>query len=353
MDYPPRLPTRAWEQQRERDGVASSSSAARQRHHFPADPNVVYRAIDPNEVILPGKVIACLEGGMQRYIPLTLLTSKACRDASRTAAMDKDVRHTLKLEDGDLRMAPSAFDATGEEEISVTEWIDTSARYVKLLGRYLLAGNDAYVGGPDAQRIAAEWGEHFRLIRERPTFTEQFKYHRRYDICVRRTWQSQLTSKERWEAGIAPNQVIRPDMWHNDLYKQIVEEALLEMVASVALGSSKMGYTPSGTGSSITPRSQRPSTETGHGRRKEANDIFTVRCMYCGKKDHHYRHCHGEEGLPIQRNKEKRWCDKDGKTYCIRFNGPAACTRGETCGHVHACTLCLGGDHGAQRCRIR
>ena len=154
---------RSIEPQRGHDAVTITNPTKRRRH-FPTNPNIQYNAIDPNEVILPRKVIACLEGGMQNYIPLSILTSKACRDASRTAAMDKELKHTLKLEDGGLRMSPAAFDSSSEHTMSVTDWIDASTRYVKLLARYLIAGNDTYTGGPDAQCIAAEWAEHFRMI---------------------------------------------------------------------------------------------------------------------------------------------------------------------------------------------
>lgn len=284
---------------------------------------------------------------MQRYIPLTLLTTKACCNASYTTAMDKDARHAIKLEDGGLRVSPTSFDATGEDQISNSDWTDASARYVRLLGRHLLAGNDTHPGGTDAQRVAAEWGEHFRLIRERSNFLERFDTYRTYDIRVRRIWQN--------------NQTFNPGIWHDTLYQRIIEDTLFAQLgtgqtvlsSTKVSGSSTIGHNQPSTNSSFPSRSRHSSAETDRPRRSGADAPTNNKCMYCGKKDHHYRRCRGEEGLLLQRNKERRWVDKDGKSYCIGFNGPTPCTRGDTCMHIHACSLCLARDHGAQRCSIR
>jgi len=282
---------------------------------------------------------------------LTLLTMKACRDVICTAAMDKDARHSIKLEDGNLKMTPTSFDATGEDKITVTDWVDAAERYVGLLGRHLLAGNDKYPGGPDAQKVAAEWEGHFRLIRKRPNFLQRFDSYRTYDIMVRRICQNQLMSLEKRE-DLEGDQDISPNTWHADLYKQIIEDDIYSIITPVP-GSSAIGSSSLGTNSSSTTRSRHPASEMDRPRRSAAGDAATNRCMYCGKRDHHYRRCRGVEGMPIQRNKDKRWVDKDGKSYCFGFNGPTACSRGDSCLHVHACSLCLGRDHGAQRCALR
>ncbi|KAM6504424.1 hypothetical protein JOM56_001367 [Amanita muscaria] len=207
----------------EGDELASSAPMPKRPRHFPTDDHAPFKSYDPNEIVLPRKVIACMEGGMLKYVPLTLLTNKACRDATRTAAMDKDLKHTLRLEDGNLRMTPASFDSTGEDSISLADWIDASARFVKLLNRHLLVGNDAYLGGPDGRRIAGEWDTHFRIIRERANFSERFHIYRIYDIWVRRIWQNQLTSQDRRDSAPA-DFILRPNTWHDDLYRQIMDD---------------------------------------------------------------------------------------------------------------------------------
>jgi hypothetical protein len=346
--------------QPERD-ILSAANQAKRRRHYPNEPSLAQRTADPDEVMMPRKVIVCLEGGMQRYIPLTLLTTKACYEASYTAAMDKDMKHSLKLEDGNLRMTPASFDATGEDKISVTDWTDATTRYVMLLGRHLLAGSDTYPGGSDAQKIAAEWEGHFSLIKKRTNFLERFHTYRKYDIMVRRMWQSQLASPEQREAymGSACNQVISPNVWHDDLYRRIIDDDVYAQLGqqgsatSTVSGLSTTGHSSQGSSSSFTTRSRHASSDKGRPKRSGADETSSIKCMYCGKKDHHYRRCRGAEGLPIQRNKEKQWCDKDGRTYCIGYNGPSPCTHGEACVHLHACSICLARDHGAQRCSVR
>jgi hypothetical protein len=103
------------------------SNQTKRRRVGPTDLSLHNRTIDLNEVYIPRKVITCLEGGMQRYIPLTLLTTKACCNASYTAAMDKGAKHSIKLEDGGLQVSPTSFDATGENQISNSDWTDASA----------------------------------------------------------------------------------------------------------------------------------------------------------------------------------------------------------------------------------
>ncbi|KIL54647.1 hypothetical protein M378DRAFT_18694 [Amanita muscaria Koide BX008] len=214
---------------REGDELTSGAPLAKRPRHFPTDAQAPFRSYDPNEIVLPQKVIACMEGGMLKYIPLTLLTNKACRDATRMAAMDKDLKHTLRLEDGNLRMTPASFDSMGEDAISLADWIDASARYVKLMSRHLLAGSDAYPGGPDSQRIAGEWDAHFRIIRERANFSECFHIYRVYDIWVRRIWQNQLTSQDRRDSAPV-DFVLWPNTWHDDLYRQIMDDEFYKRI---------------------------------------------------------------------------------------------------------------------------
>ncbi|KAF8631836.1 hypothetical protein AX17_004983 [Amanita inopinata Kibby_2008] len=154
---------------------------------FPPDPSRVYKPIDPS----------C-------YIPLTILTAEAFRDASGTAEMDGDMKYVLQSEKGNLTMKPVPFDASGEDKISLPDWIDASMRYVDVLGRYLLGGRDEEPGGRDAQKIARSWEAHFSLIRKQGDFTRRFELYRLYDIHVRRTWHE---TREK----------IRPDVWHDSL----------------------------------------------------------------------------------------------------------------------------------------
>lgn len=349
------------------DEITTSLPPAKRRRHYPVDQLALaaYARVDPNTVILPRKIIACLEGGMQKYIPLSLLTSQACRDASRTAAMDKEAKQSLSLEDGDLRMAPAAFDATGEDQISLQDWIDASARFVKALSRHLLAGSDTYIGGPDAQKLAREWEEHFRIIRDRHNFTQRFVWYRAYDIAVRRVWHGQLSSQERHDLELTQvGHIIRPDEWHEELFKQIIEDEfyqriytnLLPSVPPAVLGSSSSASATrsysAATSSNSSSRYSRHQAETERQRKTSASVERPVRCMYCGKRDHRFKRCPGTPGLPIQRDAKNRWADKDGNTYCIAFNGPIPCSHKDACQYLHSCSLCLSRDHGAQLCLV-
>jgi hypothetical protein len=157
--------------------------------------------IDPHADLVPVEIVQALQQGMQEYIPLTLLTTKSCRDAVMGC------RNIFKVEDGSLQ-----FDATGENVMSVLDWRLASDRYVSLLAEHLLAGDDETPGVPTARAIAETWRWHFAEIMRRIELCD-FEILRTYDIRVRRQFI------------IKPNS-FRPDVWHEELYRNIFTDHL-------------------------------------------------------------------------------------------------------------------------------
>ena len=170
----------------------------RPRHGIPSRSHA---QIDPHADLVPVEIVQALQQGMQEYIPLTLLTTKSCRDAVMGC------RNMFKVEDGSLQ-----FDATGENVMSVLDWRLASDRYVSLLAEYLLAGDDETPGGPTARAIAETWRWHFAEIMRRIERCD-FEILRTYDIRVRRQFI------------IKPNS-FRPDVWHEELYRDIFTDYL-------------------------------------------------------------------------------------------------------------------------------
>ncbi|KAF8340823.1 hypothetical protein F5887DRAFT_1076945 [Amanita rubescens] len=148
-------------------------SHKRVRHYLPRE-DQVYSAIDPSATVVPMKIILALEAGMPQFIPLSLLTAKACRDALRTSSLDRSAKHALQLEGNAITVKAAAFDASKESSLTPLDWLDASSRFVGLIRQHLTVGDNAEPGGPDAAAMAAMWDSHFRRIQNRPNFAERF-----------------------------------------------------------------------------------------------------------------------------------------------------------------------------------
>ncbi|KAF8702295.1 hypothetical protein AX14_014448 [Amanita brunnescens Koide BX004] len=213
------------------------------------DPSRSYAKIDPCDVPVPVEIVRAMEQGMHEYIPLTVLTTKACKDVLM------GLRHIVKVEDGYLE-----FDARGEDVMSVEDWLDGSARYVSLLAKYLLAGDDESPGGPTAHGIAEAWRWHFAEIIRRIGQPGGFEVLRAYDIRLR------------LEFILKPNS-FRPDMWHEELYRHILTNHLFMRSSKVksdseSCGSSSVRPHTSASGNTSLHSSNTRSRKPNHRRRK-------------------------------------------------------------------------------------
>ena len=275
-------------------------------------------------------MVTALEKGMKIYIPLTVLTKKACHDA-RTAAVDKESRHVVKVEEGSLQVHVSKFDSTGEESISIEDWRDASSRYVTLLHDHLWGGDRK------AHGWAKAWQWHFDEINRRIGSAVDFAVLREYDIRLRREW-------------VLRKMEFRPDMWHGNLYDETFRNHVLHQMTTLVASSTSNSSSSSTSNSSF----RRPAITGGkyskNSQSESTENMGNTRCMYCGKRSHKFTLC--RSGTHLHRDAKGIWRDSEGKTYCHTFNGPSTCPRRETCKHIHACSLCLGRDHGAQQCAI-
>ncbi|KIL57667.1 hypothetical protein M378DRAFT_16085 [Amanita muscaria Koide BX008] len=163
-------------------GVPIGGRPWKRSKHFPAQSDRQYDPIDPNAIIVPMRVVHALEQGMLQYIPLHILTAKACREAARSSKVDKQVKHSLQLEEGSITVKPAMFDNTGESKLTALEWLDAAGRYVTLLRQHLWAGGDDAPGGLNAGQIADQWDVHFSRIRAQARFADRFTVYLEYDI---------------------------------------------------------------------------------------------------------------------------------------------------------------------------
>jgi hypothetical protein len=316
----------------------------RARHYVPRD-DQVYESIDPAATIVPMKIILAMEQGMPQFIPLSLLTARACREALRTSSLDRSAKHALQLEGNAITVKAATFDASKESSMSPLDWLDASARFVELVRRHLTVGDNTAPGGPDAHTLAAMWDTHFRRIQNRPNFADRFEVYLEYDIRVRYAYIHR------------PN-TFSPSMWHEPLYQAVLEDFYFRQLPGRS--SSKSSYASvtrpaGGSGNADLTgggRSFRSSSSSGTARSRDGERKTTVRCMYCGSRDHSYRRCTGAGNSKLHKTDDGVWRDLEGRSYCINHNGPRPCPRQDTCVHVHACSLCLAGDHSAQSCPL-
>ena len=316
----------------------------RTRHYLPRD-DQLYEAIDPMTTVVPMKIILALEQGMPQFIPLSLLTAKACRDAMRTSSLDRSAKHALQLEGNAITVKAATFDTSKESSMTPLDWLDASGRFVELVRRHLTVGDNTEPGGPDAHAIATMWDTHFRRIQRRPNFSERFEVYLEYDIQVRYAYIHR------------PNTFL-PSMWHDPLYQSILEDYYFKHLS--VRSSTKSSYAPSTRAASIQgvtdirggSNSFHSSSSSGTAHSRDGERKATVRCMYCGSRNHTYRRCPGSGSTKLHKADDGVWRDVEGQTYCINHNGPRPCPRKDACSHVHACSLCLSGDHAAQSCSL-
>lgn len=322
----------------------SARPLKRTRHYLPREDRV-YEAIDPTTTVVPMKIILALEQGMPQFIPLSLLTARACRDALRTSSLDRSAKHALQLEGNAITVKAATFDASKESSLTPLDWLDASGRFVELIRRHLTVGDNTEPGGPDAQAMATMWDTHFRRIQRRPNFSERFEVYLEYDIQVRHAYIHR------------PNTFL-PSMWHEPLYQAILDDFYFKQLSARAPArpsynaSHRVTNGASGADGSSGTNSFRASSSSGTTRSRDGERKITVRCMYCGSRDHAYRKCTGSGSTKLHKADDGVWRDVEGQTYCINHNGPRPCPRKDSCSHVHACSLCLAGDHAAQSCPL-
>ena len=195
------------------------------------------------------KILLALEAGMPQFIPLSLLTAKACRDALRMASLDHSAKHALQLEGNAITVKAAAFDASKESSLTALDWLDTSSCFVELICRHLTVGDNAEPGGPDAEAMALMWDSHFRRIQNHPNFAERFELYLEYDMRVRYAYINR------------PNTFL-PSMWHDPLYQAVLKEYYFKQLAdwllikssyaSTGHSSSALGISSNSTGSTAS-----------------------------------------------------------------------------------------------------
>ena len=94
----------------------------------------------------------------------------------------------------------------------------------------------------------------------------------------------------------------------------------------------------------------RTSSSLGTSKPHNGEQKTSNHCMYCGSHDHAFWTCQGGEKAKLQQDNTGIWRDAESNAYCVSFNGPHSCTCKDSCQYLHACSLCLCGDHSTQMC---
>jgi hypothetical protein len=314
-------------------GLHPDERAAKRSCHQPKAGRT-RRRIDLGAVIVPMKIIHALEQGMPQFIPLSLLTSQACLDANLSATMDKSARQPLQLEGGTITVKAATFDASKERKLMALEWVEASNRYVDLLRTHLWARGDSAPGGPATRDIADERDAHFRHIQREPKFAARFPVYLEYDIRLRQQY-------------IRDPNTFDPDEWQAELFRTIMDDSLFNKDLDAGKTQAAQAYQGSSARTSF-----RTSSSSGTAKPCDREHKPLSCCMYCGGCDHSFRSCPGGGKAKLNKDDSGTWRDLASNSYCVSFNGPRPCTRKDACQHLHACSLCLSGDHGAQACTV-
>ena len=318
-------------------GLAPGQCPAKRCRYYLPSANSPYETIDPNAITVPMKIIHAFEQGMPQYIPLSILTACACREAVCTDSLDRTSRQSLQLDYTGITVKATTFDTSKEGKLTPLEWLDALGHFVHLTWKHLHAGDDTDPGGPTARGLADLWAIHFHRIQIQSDFEGHFAIYLEYDMWVRQQF-------------VANPNAFPPDVWHPELYHALLDNALCARstdVGKLTTSSSTSFRAAASSSSSFCTSSSSGSSKPRDGERETSS-----RCMYCGGKDHPFRSCPGGSKAKLQKNDDGIWRDVENHTYCINFNGPRACPRKESCQHIHACSLCLCRDHSAQTCTI-
>ena len=97
-----------------RGGLAPGHCPTKHVCHFLPQEGWIYDTIDPNAIIVPMKIINALEAGMHQFIPLSLLTRRACWEAMCMSSVDKVAKHALQLEGHAITVKAAIFDDSKE-----------------------------------------------------------------------------------------------------------------------------------------------------------------------------------------------------------------------------------------------
>lgn len=115
---------------------------------------------------------------MLEYIPLDLLTDKACRHATWEPPPPES---SFVIANGKLRLPNVSFDTSKESNLSFDDWSAASDNLIGAMHVHLCMDSDAGSGGPIANVIADSFATHFKQLKSRPNTHIKFSIIMDYD----------------------------------------------------------------------------------------------------------------------------------------------------------------------------
>ncbi|KAG6887196.1 hypothetical protein C0992_000196 [Termitomyces sp. T32_za158] len=131
-------------------------------HVFHELPLEVGRMLLAADKVFPHKVIHVLEGGMLEFIPLNLLTDKACCVATHKPPPPES---DFVISNSKLRLPVASFDTSKEDKLSFDEWCGTSDNLVEAMHKHLHAGEELQSSGHIVNVIADPFARHFKYLK--------------------------------------------------------------------------------------------------------------------------------------------------------------------------------------------
>lgn len=320
--------------------------------------------LDPNEVIVPARIIRILRAGWTDHIPLDAITNRACRLA--TFQLTRNTEHGLTMgSDGRIISKASPIDHSKEDKIDVSDWYQASRNLISAIANHLWASGDSAAGGANARRIAEIFSRHFLTLQGRTDFEESFAVYREYDINIRRRYlhQSALFSPAVFQQKLYESIARSHDLQERSSLRDLLSRASASaFTPSARPGTTSLTHKSFKFQGAFQPRSDNGWVARGSAQNPSekgrsflagalADRFGNIRCMFCASSAHKYSSCPGP-GRFLRKDSAGVWRDTAGKTVCINFNGPITCPRGPACPHLHTCSLCGSGSHSAQSCSL-
>jgi hypothetical protein len=143
--------------------------------------------LDPNEIVVPARIIHILCAGWTDHIPLDTITNCACRLEASSTTCNTDNGLTMGS-DGCIVTKASPIDHSKEDRIEISDWYQASHNLVFAIANFLWAFDDPAPGRPNVRKISTIFNHHFFLLQGRTDFKTLFPVYQEYDITVRRKY---------------------------------------------------------------------------------------------------------------------------------------------------------------------
>jgi len=261
---------------------------------------------------VPPKVLRAFKAF--EYIPYTSLTSAARQKAERG---EEDF--TLNANG---TMTAKKLDRRDERHISPIEWQASALLAVELARKHW----------PDGELRAKALAKHHEVVND-------------------------LADRHGWTVAVAYD-IHQRELMHRSPQHDVssLHDSALNLVTTQLLVTNMKTSQPLPPSPSPSPK--RPAPFDAVTQPKKRTRVERGKCFRCGFPNHMLSKCRADRTVagktPVVTVANRRGGQAlestDGKIFCFAWTRSGACKWGDACIHVHRCSLCTEGNHGAGNC---